>query len=154
MEIYACNLWGRSRPISAKCYTENHIEEHEQEDPEFVRKVVSSLFVDDFVGGGGNSKKVMRLKKKLTEVMHKGGSTLHKWKSNSQELRQTLLKEAEGNSDETFAKQSLNSGENHSKVLGIKCKWNSENDVMAAELSQVVEKVERDQSVTERERVA
>ena len=34
-------------------------------------------------------------------------------------------------------------------MLGIK--WTSENDAMAIELSQVVEKAERDQSVTKRE---
>ena len=81
-------------PFLLNATLKKHIEEHEQEDPRFVRKVVRSVFVDDFVGGGRNSKEVMRLRKKLIEVMHKGGLTLHKWKSNSQELCQMLLKKA------------------------------------------------------------
>ena len=54
--------------------------------------------------------------------MQKGRFTLHKWKSNSEEVRKSLIEERKGDNEETFAKQSLNQRESQSKVLGIK--WN------------------------------
>ena len=136
-------------PFLLNATLQKHMEGYEQADPEFVRKVVRSLFVDDFVGRANNSSEAVVLRGKLAEVMPKGGFTLHKWKSNSEEVRKSLIDEGKGDNEETFAKQSLNQRECQRKVLGIK--WNPESDVMAVELSQVVEQTERSQNMTKRE---
>ena len=65
-------------PFLLNATLQKHIESYEQADPEFVRKVVGSLFVDDFVGGANNSSEAVVLRRKLAEVMQKGGFTLHK----------------------------------------------------------------------------
>ena len=88
-----------------------HIEGYGEKDPEFVRLVVRSLFVDDFVGGGSNVEEVILFRGKLEDVMKQGGFTLHKWKSNSDNVLSTLTKEKDGDKDATFAKQSLNQEE-------------------------------------------
>eukprot|EP00795_Rhopilema_esculentum_P013887 gene13887-4838_t len=96
-----------------------------------------------------NSTEVITLKKKLTDVMQEGGFTLHKWKSNIEEVCSSPTVDSEGDEDETFAKQKLNLDESQSKVLGIK--WNPRSDIMAVELSQVAEEAERDLRMTKRE---
>lgn len=136
-------------PFLLNATLRKHIEGYQEIDPEFVKLVVNSLFVDDFVGGGRNSTEVIALRKKLTEVMQKGGFTLHKWKSNSDEVCETQIKESEKDKNETFAKQTLNQNEGQSKVLGIK--WNQKSDVMSVELSQVAEQADRGMRITKRE---
>ncbi|XP_065052644.1 uncharacterized protein LOC135681921 [Rhopilema esculentum] len=136
-------------PFLLNATMQRHIGGYEETDPEFVRLVVKSLFVDDFVGGGRNSTEVITLKKKLTDVMQEGGFTLHKWKSNIEEVCSSPTVDSEGDEDETFAKQKLNLDESQSKVLGIK--WNPRSDIMAVELSQVAEEAERDLRMTKRE---
>ena len=136
-------------PFLLNATMQRHIGGYEETDPGFVRLVVKSLFVDDFVGGGRNSTEVITLKKKRTDVMQEGGFTLHKWKSNIEEVCSSPSVDSEGDEDETFAKQQLNLDESQSKVLGIK--WNPRSDIMAVELSQVAEEAERDLRMTKRE---
>ena len=124
-------------PFLLNATLQRHIEGYGERDPEFVRLVVRSLFVDDFVGGGSNVEEVILFRRKLEDVMKQGGFTLHKWKSNSDNVLSTLKKEKDGDKDATFAKQSLNQEEWQSKVLGIK--WNQRSDVMAIDMSQVAE---------------
>ncbi|XP_065069772.1 uncharacterized protein LOC135694820 [Rhopilema esculentum] len=136
-------------PFLLNATMQRHIGGYEETDPEFVSLVVKSVFVDDFVGGGRNSTEVITLKKKLTDVMQEGGFTLHKWKSNIEEVCSSPTVDSKGDEDETFAKQKLNLDESQSKVLGIK--WNPRSDIMAVELSQVAEEAERDLRMTKRE---
>ena len=89
------------------------------------------------------------LRGKLAEAMQKGGFALHKWKSDDEEVWKSLIEERKDDNEETFVKQSLNERECQIEVLGIK--WNPKSDVMAAELSQVVEETDISQNMTKRE---
>ena len=83
-------------PILLNATLQRHIEGYGEKVPEFARLVVRSLFVDDFVGGGSNVAEVILFRRKLEDVMKQGGFTLHKRKSNSDDVLSTLTKENDG----------------------------------------------------------
>ncbi len=134
-------------PFLLNATLQKHVSSYENEDPEFVRNVIRSLFVDDYVGGAGTSEEAVVLKRKLTDIMKQGGFTMHKWKSNSPDLKEVV--KDEGVTVESFAKQSLNQKESQSKVLGIK--WDTGDDVMTIELSQIAEEKDTGHTLTNRE---
>ena len=101
-------FWAGTSPFLLNATLPKRIEGYEQADREFVRKVVRSLFVDDFVGGANNSNEAVVLRRgKLAEVVQKGGFTLHKWKSDSEKVRKSLIHEGKGDIEETFLRNKV-----------------------------------------------
>ena len=119
-----------------------HITEYRKEDPEFVEKLLQSLYVEDIATGDENEDETYRLHMKLKMRLAKGGFSVRKFVSNSRELQkridqsekhskaQTLVegdsKKETGNSykedDESFAKSvtgAKNTQPFAEKLLGV-----------------------------------
>ena len=89
----------------------HHIEKYEKEDPEFVRKLVESFYVDDLATGSHSKCDAFHLYQKTKNRMAEGGFVLRKWKSNSQELV-AMIEKAENSAPQaseycTYAQTTL-----------------------------------------------
>eukprot|EP00794_Sanderia_malayensis_P007346 gene7346-biopygen5937 len=116
----------------------HHIQKYEEEDPDFVSKMIGGFFVDDLVTGCENTEKAVSLYERAKERMKEGGFHLRKWKTNDRRLaREIAVKEEEGVKeritpeieDTSYVKETLGApvsmGEK-TKVLGIT--WDNHKD--------------------------
>ena len=121
----------------------HHIEKYEKEDPEFVRKLVESFYVDDVATGSHRECDAFHLYQKIKNRMAEGGFVLRKWKSNSQELV-AMIEKAENSAPQaseysTYAQTTLgNLMGKGNKILGVS--WDRENDVFSFPLEEVVKR--------------
>ena len=121
----------------------HHIEKYEKEDPEFVRKLVESFYVDDLATGSHSKCDAFHLYKKIESRIAEGGFVLRKWKSNSQELV-AMIEKAENSApqaseDSTYTQTTLgNLMGKGDKILGVS--WDRENDVFSFSLEQLVKR--------------
>lgn len=116
---FARALFGvTSSPFCLNATVRKHAKNYEF-DPEFVEAVLSSFFVDDFVGGETNQNKAFELFKKLQLRFSDGHFWLQKWRTNHAELRKQIY---EVSSCQPSSK----------KVLGIV--WDDLNDKLVFDL--------------------
>ena len=130
----------------------HHLATYAEADPEFVRKMVESFYVDDLVSGDSTTDKAYDLYSKAKVRMANGGFKLRKWKTNDPKLKerinsiettvtkQEMVKRLED--EETYAKSKLESqgGSKGEKVLGVV--WNCESDTFHLSLAHIAEKAE------------
>ena len=64
---------------------QHHIFKYEEEDPEIMKKLLESFYVDDFNSGEENMEQAFELYLKSKKILSNGGFTLRKWSSNSKE---------------------------------------------------------------------
>lgn len=114
-------------------------------DEELARKILDSLYVDDFVGGGDNDISTYKLHKNVKSCFMAEGFNMRKWVSSSTNV-QTWIEKAEGDvvqttadatgkiqeedqtySSSRFSSESAQESNVNHKVLGIG--WNVEDDV-------------------------
>ena len=60
-------------PFLLNATLRHHISKFMAVDPEFVKKLIDSFYVDDFVGGGASSSEVVDLYSKTVNRMTDGG---------------------------------------------------------------------------------
>ena len=132
--VFGCN----SSPFLLNCVLRHHISRYEEEDPEFVAKMIGGFFVDDLVTGCNDTQGALILYEKARDRLREGGFTLRKWKTNDRELAEKIAqKENEGIEkkpnpnfeDQSFAKEKLGTIGNMSektKVLGITWDYNKD----------------------------
>ena len=70
-------------------------------DPDFIKSLLESIYVDDLTTGADNAEEGFVLYKKAKEIMSSASFQLRKWKTNSRELRK-LIEESEGESQEAM----------------------------------------------------
>ena len=116
----------------------HHLATFAEADPEFLRKMVESFYVDDMVSGDGTTDRAFNLYSKVKVRMANGGFRLRKWKTNDQTSRErigateTIVTKQEMvrrlEDEETYAKSKLEcqSGSKGEKVLGVKWNWESD----------------------------
>ena len=116
-------------PFLLNATLRHHISKFSEVDPEFVKKLIDSFYVDDFVGGGASPDEVTDLYRKTVNRMSEGGFKLRKWLTNDASVRERIKKDliddvkldpvSEENA--TYAKSSLGMqlGSNGQKVLGL-----------------------------------
>ena len=85
-------------PFLLNATLQYHLDSLESKDPEFVRKLKDSFYVDDLVSGQQTSDKAFLLYEQASEGLTQGGFRLRKWLSNSKEL----LKRIEQSEEKTF----------------------------------------------------
>ena len=78
-----------SSPFGLNATVRNHIGKYEQIDPQFVREVIRSLYVDDFASGKNLLEGSIELYQKLKYRFGEGGFSMRKWASNSDKPRST-----------------------------------------------------------------
>ena len=71
---------------------QHHISKYEEEDPEIVKKLLESFYVDDSNSGEENVDQAFELYLKSNKILSDGGFTLRKWSSNSNELLELIRK--------------------------------------------------------------
>ena len=64
-------------------------------DPEFVKKLIDSFYVDDFVGDGASSSEVVNLYSKTVNWMADGGFKLRIWLTNDPSVREKIYKRSD-----------------------------------------------------------
>ena len=142
-------------PFLLNATLRHHISKYSDVDPEFVRKLIESFYVDDFVGGGTTSEEVKVLYGKTRPRMSEGGFKFRKWLTNDDSLREKIQNDSHGNKeverpvseeDDSHAKSSLPLsllmplGSKGQKVLGLA--WDSEVDTISVDLAAIARRAE------------
>ena len=136
----------------------HHISEYQKEDPEFVERLLQSLYVDDIATGDDDADETYRLYVKLKMRLARGGFNARKFVSNSKslvkriEMNEKLLKPEsvveknaeKGTSykeeDESFAKSTTGpqcSQPLSEKLLGVQ--WCTEEDCFLFDCKQFLD---------------
>ena len=64
--------------------------EHGEDYPDVTNHILSSFYVDDFLGGDDSAQEALDLYTHMCEVLQKGGFNLTKWRSSSKEVLQGI----------------------------------------------------------------
>ena len=115
-----------SSPFCLNGTIRKHVQSYDF-DKEFIDKVLSSFFVDDFIGGEESVAKAFELFKKLRIRFLEGHFLLRKWKTNNLKLRDLINHNNSGNED------AVNKVE---KVLGIP--WDSDEDILVYDFKTIM----------------
>lgn len=131
-----------SSPFLLNATLKYHITEYQNEDPEFVEKLLQSLYVDDIATGDEDEDETYRLYMKLKLRLAKGGFNARKFVSNSKELQERIerneklskaqtLVEGDAKKDNSYKKdnesfaKSVTGPQNTQpvaeKLLGVQC---------------------------------
>ena len=153
----------RSSPFLLGGTLQHNIKRYLPDDPEFVEKLLKSLYVDDLVSGSNSVKEAFELFLKSKACLSEASFHLRKWASSSKELMSLIhMSEATQAHDNpiqsrvaedqsTFAKlsigqlETLDGGEN--KVLGHL--WNRNEDTFIFKFDKLV-KIAQALSATKR----
>ena len=73
---------------------QHHISKYEEEDPEIVKKLPKSFYVDDLNSGEENVEQAFELYLKSKKIISDGGFTLRKWSSDSKELLELIRRKS------------------------------------------------------------
>ena len=132
----------------------HHLELYEDQHPEMVNTIRSSLYVDDLVSGAQDDDEAFTIYKSARKIMAAGGFNLRKWNSNSTtlveaindvekgaEISATTLKSSVTEEDTSYAKATIGqetsiTGDRQLKVLGVI--WNTDSDKLMFTFSELV----------------
>ena len=139
-------------PFLLNATLQYHLDTFIEVDPEFVRMMKRSFYVDDLVSGEKTTQDAIQLHDKAQTRLALGGFKLRKWLTNSQELR-TKIAQCElrdepdvnkqiANADESYAKEMLGVkvGTKCEKVLGLS--WNCDQDLFVFELTELAKRAD------------
>ena len=130
---------GNCSPFLLNATLQYHLDTFIEIDPEFVRVMKQSFYVDDLVSG-----EAIKLYDKVKTRLALGGFNLRKWLTNSKELRAEIeqhesrdgpnINKRIENSDESYAKEMLGLKDESKceRVLGLS--WNCDKDLFVFEL--------------------
>lgn len=138
-------------PFLLNATLRHHLSRYEAIDPDFVRKMINSFYVDDLVTGENSANSSFDLYEKSRDRLAEGGFRLRKWLSNDQDLLRRIRAEENKNSlgnlvesDElTYAKTTLGAceGSGNHKVLGLL--WDQTRDIIKFSLSDIATKADK-----------
>ena len=77
-------------PFLLNATLRHHVSKYLETDPEFVKKVLESFYVDDLVSGESTVDKAFQLYDKTMSRMAQGGFKLRKWSTNSNILESKI----------------------------------------------------------------
>ena len=83
----------RPSPSILRATIKFHLEQYRQSEPELVKLIEKSLYVDDLVTGEITVEKAYAIYERSKKVMSEGGFNLRKWKTNSRDLRYKIAQE-------------------------------------------------------------
>lgn len=139
-------------PFLLNATLQYHLDAFTEIDPEFVRVMKRSFYVDDLVTGDKTTQDASELHDKAKTRLALGGFKLRKWLTNSEELREKIRQcelrdESNVNNeiksaDESYAKEMLGrkEGTTNEKVLGLS--WNCNEDLFNFELFALAKKAD------------
>ncbi|KAK3732474.1 hypothetical protein QZH41_003783 [Actinostola sp. cb2023] len=83
-----------SSPFILNATIRHHLNHYTETDPQFVKELLRSLYVDDYASGSNTSTSAFNLARKIKSTLTQGGFNMRKWMSNSKELME-MLEESE-----------------------------------------------------------
>ena len=107
-----------------------HLESLRGEYPEYIKEIIKSLYVNDFISGRGTIEQACELKEVEVSVFKAAGFDFHKWHSNAPELEEKAHLKDERH---TYAKEQLGVKPNEATLLGLP--WHKEEDTLTVVLS-------------------
>ncbi|XP_068738299.1 uncharacterized protein [Montipora capricornis] len=91
---FCCVVFGlNASPFLLNATLAHHISNFITVDPKFVKKLIDSFYLDDFVGGRTSSSEVANLHSKTVNRMADGGFKLRKWLTNDSSVRERIKKD-------------------------------------------------------------
>ena len=96
----------------------HHLDIHRKQNPDTVKLLLASLYVDDFLGGSQTKDEGLKIYQESMKIMGSGGFTFRKWTTNCRTL-QDKIHQAEGSTSTTPLEDSV-------RILGVK--WNTQDD--------------------------
>ena len=105
--------------------------DHGEGYPEATQHILTSFYVDDFLGGANSPEEAISLFHQLRDILKKGGFDLRKWRSSSPEVASHIPKDLL-EVDPVKTSTAIHST-THSKALGLH--WDSSQDVMSPAIS-------------------
>ena len=148
-----------SSPFLLNATLRHHMSKYALSDPEFVKKFLEALYVDDLSTGDRNMEEAYQVFLKSKLRMLEAGFNMRKWSSNSKELIEKIKasefgREVQPNTnrpseleedEETYASATLGSNhevneEQEHKVLGVT--WNHDTDELRIDLVDIVKSSE------------
>ena len=134
-----------SSPFLLNAVLRHHIQMYSETDPEFVKKVTESFYVDDLVSGAGSVEQAYSLYERVRSRMKEGGFTVRKFKTNDTMLAEMIEekegeceKKDKGSGNETSVKEHVGLSQEiggKTKVLGIP--WDTKTDTLQIDFEKV-----------------
>ena len=140
-------------PFLLNATLQYHLDTFVEIDPEFVRIMKRSFYVDDLVTGDTTTQAASELHDKAKERLALGGFKVRKWLTNSGELRAKIrhcelrdgakVNNKIESSDESYAKKMLGrqEGMRNERILGLS--WDCKEDLFIFKLSTLAKKGRR-----------
>jgi hypothetical protein len=127
----------------------HHLEQYEQTQPDLVKRLKQSLYVDDLVTGADDEERVYQMYMDSKGMLRDGGFNLRKFRSNSATLQARVEADTAGlqphgfgttvASEETYASSTLGPGQKihpgEQKVLGVR--WDVSSDQIVVDLDEI-----------------
>ena len=148
-----------SSPFLLNATLRHHMSKYALSDPEFVKKFLEALYVDDLSTGDRNVEEAYQVFLKSKLRMLEAGFNMRKWSSNSKELIEKIKASEFGREvqpttnrpseleedEETYASATLGSNhevneEQEHKALGVT--WNHDTDELRIDLVDIVKSSE------------
>ena len=99
--------------------------------PNAQQHIRRSFYVDDLLGGADTAQEAIKLYSELSEILKKGGFTLRKYRSNSQQVLKKIPKELR---EKMPTKEMIDChSESYPKALGVV--WDSVEDTMCTDVT-------------------
>ena len=94
---------------------QHHLDIHRKENPDTVKLLLTSLYVDDFLGGSQTKEGGFKVYQESMKIMKSGGFNLRKWTTNCRTLQDQIHQE-EGSISTTPLEDSV-------RILGVKVEY-------------------------------
>ena len=123
-----------------------HLQKYELADPEFLAKMLISLYVDVLVSGGKNREEVKKLYTHAGERLEEGGFRLRKWHTNDKEISSLIQGNENSNKEgssrteirsDSYAKETLGT---QSEIRGhkvLRLEWDCDKDALQFDLEKL-----------------
>ena len=105
--------------------------DHGEDFPEASHHILSSFYVDDFLGGANSPEEAIKLFNDIRRVLSQGNFQLRKWRSSSDKVIQQIPEELL--EKDPVKESTANNPQTNSKALGLV--WNSHSDVMSPSIA-------------------
>ena len=135
----------------------HHLSKYREAQPDLIKKLENSLYVDDLVSGAANLKEAFKFYVDCKQLMDRAGMNLRKWSSNSAKLLAQIKRTSphhpipskgstsKTEEDESYAKVTTGHGlpiqeSDMVKLLGIH--WNTSADHLVFDFTELLKCVE------------
>ena len=107
----------------------HHLELQRKSDPQLIELLEKSFYVDDLLTGEDNDQMAFTIYKRAKKLMSEGGFNLKNWKTNSQQLQETINKEERVTKSNSQNVSKDNKTSVQSSTQDSSCNTSSDDDI-------------------------